>query len=104
MSVNWKERSVEELMKMPVVWRTLTVEEIMKIDGIGNYEAKRIHALFEKSPELITKLKNPKKELKRIRRIKNIVISLPCTFSVMKRRTELSKPALSRYLKLLQKL
>jgi DNA-binding transcriptional ArsR family regulator len=86
------------------IWRALTAEEIAKVDGITLYEAKRIHRLFQKSPELITKFKNPKKELKKVRIIKKIVGSLPCTFSVMKRRTKLSKPTLSRNLKLLSKM
>lgn len=89
---------------MPVSWRCLTIEEIAKIDDISLYEAKKIYNLFQKSYELVTKLKSPKKELKRVKVIKKIVDSLPCTFSVMHRRTKLSKPALSRYLKLLSKL
>jgi DNA-binding transcriptional ArsR family regulator len=103
-SLSWKDKSVEELMKMPVSWRCLTVEEIEKIDGITPYEAERIHRLFQKSSELVTKLRNPKQELKRVKIIKKIVDNLPCTFSVMQRRTKLSKPVISRYLKLLTEL
>ena len=50
------------------------------------------------------KFKSWKRELKKLQILKKIVDCLPCTFSVLHRKTGASKPTLSRYLKRLRKL
>lgn len=83
-----------------VKWRKPSVEELAKMEDISVYEAKKLDMLFRKG-SVLSKVKSPKREMKKISILKKITESFPCTFSVLKRKTNLSSPTLSRYLKTL---
>jgi DNA-binding transcriptional ArsR family regulator len=71
----------------------------MSIEGISKAEAERVLRLFKRGGGQLDKFKFPKRELKTMLILKKIVEAFPCTFSVLKRKTGLSKPTISRYLK-----
>lgn len=78
-------------------WSVPSVKQLANMEGISIYEAKKMAKLLSKGT-VWSKVKSPKREMKTLRILKKIVDSLPCTFSVLRRKTKFSKPTLSRYL------
>lgn len=74
-----------------------SVKQLANMEGISIYEAKKLAKLLSKG-SVWSKVKSPKREMKTLRIIKKIVDGLPCTFSVLQRKTKFSKPTLARYL------
>lgn len=83
------------------MWRKPSDKEVAKMLGVTEYEVKKEKDLRKKGIVFL-KYKSLKRERKKVEIIKKIVESLPCTFSVLRRKTSFSKPTLSRYLRKLQ--
>lgn len=79
-------------------WRKPTVQETAKLSGLTVDDVIE-DELLRKDGVILLKLKSVKREKRKLEIIKKVMQSLPCTFSVLKRRTKLSKTTLSRYLK-----
>ena len=84
----WRKPSVQETAKLS----DLTVDDVIEDE------------LLRKDGVILLKLKSVKREKRKLEIIRKIMENLPCTFSVLKRRTKLSKTTLSRYLKKLAQL
>ena len=76
--------TIHEVGKME--YSVPSVKTLANMEGISIYEAKKLAKLLSKG-SVWSKVKSPKREMKTLRIVKKIVDGLPCTFSVLQRKT-----------------